>query len=668
VVGVLMFRRDSTGPAAVPAGCTAQHPGRGRPRRRLVRLALVLAGTSPCLVALAAAPASVADTGPVRTLAPTFARAASDGSSLKAAPARRPHRKSLPRISGTLEDGQILTASDGSWKGSTPLSFSYQWEECPKKHCAAIAGATETSYRLTTAEIGRKMTVLVTARNSAGTATAKAKATGAVAAGPPVNTAPPIVAGTPLPGQTLSASSGAWVGTSPLEYSYQWRACNVFEVCADIPEATGSSYTVEPLQVAESLEVVVTATNSVGSSSVTSEATSLVGALLPSDVTLPSITGALVEGGLLSTSTGSWSGTVPISYGYQWELCNAAGEACREISGASEPTLSLVTSDIGSTLRVVVTATNTAGSTSVTSPATSLVQALVPSNISLPSITGSLVDGQLLSAVSGTWSGTAPISYGYQWELCNAAGEACNEISGALESTLSLLTSDIGSTLRVLVTATNAAGSTSVTSPATSVVKALLPSNGSLPNITGTLAEGGLLSASSGSWSGTAPISYGYQWELCNATGEACKEISGALESTLSLVTGDIGSTVRVIVTASNTAGATSVTSPPTSLVKGLVPSNTSLPTIGGLLQVGKLLTAASGSWSGTAPITYSYQWQTCNLAGEACKNIAEATKDVLTLAVGDLGLRLRVVVTAMNTAGSASATSAATGLIEGLL
>src|SRR5580704_5767754 len=109
-----MFRRDSTGPAAVPAGCTAQHPGRGRPRRRLVRLALVLAGTSPCLVALAAAPASVADTGPVRTLAPTFARAASDGSSLKAAPARRPHRKSLPRISGTLEDGQILTASDGS--------------------------------------------------------------------------------------------------------------------------------------------------------------------------------------------------------------------------------------------------------------------------------------------------------------------------------------------------------------------------------------------------------------------------------------------------------------------------------------------------------------------------------------------------------------------------
>jgi uncharacterized protein YukE len=647
-----MFRRDSTGPGSVLDAWPAPRDARARSRRQLIQLTVALACALLCLAARAAAPAGAAPTG----------------SSLKAAQVLRPHKKMRPSISGLLEDGQILTTSDGTWKGTTPLAFSYQWEECRKKRCAAIAGATESSYRLTTSEIDRTVSVLVTARNSAGRATAKAKPTDPIAAGPPLNMAPPTVSGTPLPGQTLSTSTGAWVGTPTLEYTYQWRACNVFDTCANIEGATQSTYTVDPLQVAESLEVVVTATNSVGSSSVTSEATSLVGALLPSDVTLPEITGTLSEGGLLSASTGEWSGTAPIAYEYAWELCNAAGEACKGISGALESTLSLVTGDIGSTLRVVVTATNTVGSTSVTSPATSVVKALLPSGTGLPGITGTLAEGGLLSASTGTWSGTAPIAYEYQWEICNAAGEACKGISGALESTLSLVTGDIGSTLRVIVTATNQAGSASATSPATSVVKALLPSNVTLPGIKGSPLEGQLLSATSGTWSGTAPIAYEYQWELCNAAGEACKGVSGALESTLSLVTGDIGSTLRVIVTATNTAGSTSVTSPATSVVKGLLPTNVKLPTIGGLLQVGQVLTAASGTWSGTSPISYGYQWETCNLAGEGCKNIAEATKDVLTLSLGDLGLKLRVVVTATNEVGSTPAMSGATGLIEGVL
>jgi hypothetical protein len=100
----------------------------------------------------------------------------------------------------------------------------------------------------------------------------------------------------------------------------------------------------------------------------------------------------------------------------------------------------------------------------------------------------------------------------------------------------------------------------------------------------------------SGAWSGTAPIAYAYRWELCNAAGEACKEVSGALEPTLSPLASDIGSTLRVVVTATNTAGSTSVTSPTTSVVKALLPSNVTLPTISGVLQVGKVLTTGSGS------------------------------------------------------------------------
>ncbi len=481
-------------------------------------------------------------------------------------------KKKPPVITGTPEDGQVLTATDGSWKGTPPTSFAFQWVVCLKGTCTPIAGANESSYRVYTAQIGHKIRVIVTASNSEGSARSQSKATKKVTPGPPANTEPPTVSGTPIPLQTLSASTGTWAGTPTITYSYQWRSCNVFDECAEIPGATGSSYTVEPSDVADSLEVVVTATNAVGTSSVTSAATSLVGALSPSDT-------------------------------------------------------------------------------------------------SLPSITGSLIDGQLLSAVTGSWSGTTPLTYSYQWQLCNTAGEACEDISEALESTLKLGAEDVGSTLRVLVTATNSAGSTSATSSATSLVGALLPSDISLPSISGALTEGGLLSAVTGSWSGTAPISYGYQWQLCNTAGEACKDISEALETTLKLGAGDIGSTLRVVVTATNAAGSTSASSSATGLVKALLPSNTGPPTISGLLQVGKLLTAAEGKWAGTAPITYTYQWQTCKaLLGEGCANVAEATKDVLTLSLEDVGLRLRVIVTATNAAGSTAADSEETGLLEDIL
>src|SRR6202790_5421604 len=149
---------------------------------------------------------------------------------------------------------------------------------------------------------------------------------------------------------------------------------------------------------------------------------------------------------------------------------------------AAESTLKLAVADVGSTLRVVVTATNAAGSTSATSAATGLVGALLPANTSLPSVAGSLIDGQLLSGATGSWSGTGPISYAYQWQLCNAKGESCKDIAEAAESTLKLGAADVGSTLRVVVTATNAAGSTSATSAATGLVGALLPANTSLPS------------------------------------------------------------------------------------------------------------------------------------------------------------------------------------------
>jgi predicted secreted protein len=80
-------------------------------------------------------------------------------------------------------------------------------------------------------------------------------------------------------------------------------------------------------------------------------------------------------------------------------------------------------------------------------------------------------------------------------------------------------------------------------------------------------------------------------------------------------------------------------------------PVNSVLPSIAGLPQVGVTLTANPGVWSGNP--SFTYQWQ------RATTNIAGATSQTYVPVVGDVTNALRVVVTAVNTSGSANATSA---------
>lgn len=80
-------------------------------------------------------------------------------------------------------------------------------------------------------------------------------------------------------------------------------------------------------------------------------------------------------------------------------------------------------------------------------------------------------------------------------------------------------------------------------------------------------------------------------------------------------------------------------------------PVNSVLPSIAGLPQVGVTLTANPGVWSGNP--SFAFQWQ------RATTNIAGATGATYVPIAGDVSNALRVVVTASNTSGSASATSA---------
>ena len=76
-----------------------------------------------------------------------------------------------------------------------------------------------------------------------------------------------------------------------------------------------------------------------------------------------------------------------------------------------------------------------------------------------------------------------------------------------------------------------------------------------MPLIVGTLEVGGILSASTGTFTGDAPIVTTQQWQRCDATGGACKDIKGATKTVYHPTTSDVGSTMRLAVTATNLYG-----------------------------------------------------------------------------------------------------------------
>src|SRR5213592_4140896 len=88
-----------------------------------------------------------------------------------------------------------------------------------------------------------------------------------------------------------------------------------------------------------------------------------------------------------------------------------------------------------------------------------------------PSISGTPVVGKVLTAHNGVWTGTAPITFKYQWTRCSGTGTACTAIDEAAQSQSYILTSDdLGHRLRVVVTATNSAGTTSRNAPLTAII------------------------------------------------------------------------------------------------------------------------------------------------------------------------------------------------------
>jgi hypothetical protein len=221
----------------------------------------------------------------------------------------------------------------------------------------------------------------------------------------------------------------------------------------------------------------------------------------PQNQAPPAVSGSAKVPNTLTASTGAWTGKA-LKYAYQWLRCDSGGAGCSAISGASSSSDVLSIADVGHTLRVIVTATNRNGSAAATSAQTAVVvdapspppppppppppaTVVPPSNTSLPTISGTTQQGQTLNASAGSWSGTTPISYAYQWQRCDSSGAACAAIAGATSTSYSVGSAEVGSTLRVSVTASNSAGSTSASSMASYMVTATVQPPGTTDFATG---------------------------------------------------------------------------------------------------------------------------------------------------------------------------------------
>lgn len=266
----------------------------------------------------------------------------------------------------------------------------------------------------------------------------------------------------------------------------------------------------------------------------------------------PVIAGIPREAHAVKAKKGTWRGSTPLAYGYTWLRCNSAGDECTEVASTAKPRYIPVAEDVGHTLKVIVKAENSFGSATETSEPSAVVVGQVPRKIRGPVISGEAKDGQLLSATSGTWRGTPPFSFTYQWQLCDKYDRECSNIAEATTSSYRLTTSEIGRAVRVVVVATNSVGTGKVTSVQTAEILEGPPVDLSSPTISGVPEEGATLTASTGTWVGTGPLAFTYQWERCSATIGGCEAIAEATEPTYTPGPADLDAKLEVVVSAHN--------------------------------------------------------------------------------------------------------------------
>jgi hypothetical protein len=331
----------------------------------------------------------------------------------------------IPTVQGAPTTGTLLTAVYGTWV-PTPDAFTHVW----KRDGAAIAGATGKNYRLTAADLGKRITVSV--RATRGTTIAQSRTSAPTAAvATAVGPAPtPRISGSPTVGELLTAVPGTW-GPAGVTLSYTWKRDG-----ATIP-VTGPQYRLKAVDGGKRITVTVTGRLSgYATVSRTSDASAKVLKVF-TGTTAPAITGSFVVGSTLTTSNGVWSPGSGI-VGYQWTRDG------QPVDGASKRSYTLQPADAGTRVRVTVTVRGTGYATASRQSSTvgTVLERLTATPT--PRVVGTAEKGRTLFVATGVWA-PSPVQLVFQWKR-----EGVN-ITGATGTDYTLTAADAGRRITVRV-------------------------------------------------------------------------------------------------------------------------------------------------------------------------------------------------------------------------
>ena len=281
-----------------------------------------------------------------------------------------------------------------------------------------------------------------------------------------------------------------------------------------------------------------------------------------------------------------------------------------------------------------------------------------------PSVGGTVEVGETLTAdTSGIAdaNGLTNVSYSYQWIANEGKGDT--NITGATDSTYTLLATDEGKTIKVSVSFTDDADNgealiSKATEAVSFAVQQQIANNQATgaPSIGGTVQVGETLTADTSGIAdddGLANVSYSYRW--IGNDGGADAEITSATASTYTLVDDDEGKTIKVKVMFTDDADNREALISKATGAVAAAPNNrpTGEPTISGTAQVGQLLTAHTSGIAdadGLENVTFSFQWVAND--GTSDTDIRNATGSHYTLVADDEGKIIRVRVSFTDDAG----------------
>jgi hypothetical protein len=540
-----------------------------------------------------------------------------DASTVTVAAAPNSPPEGLPTIIGTLAEGETLSAETGSITDADGLGpFAYLWFRD-----GVSTGETGASYVLGATDIGAAISLRVSYVDQRGAAESLMSA----ATGPiqNVNDAPqglPQINGTLAEGETLSAETGGITDADGLgAFTYDWRRDGIST------GATGETYLLTAQDIGAVLSLRVSYTDQQGTAeSLTSAATAPVQNVNDAPQGLPQINGIFAEGQTLSADTSGITDADGLGpYTYDWRREGVS-------TGESGETYLLTAQDIGAVLSLRVSYTDSQGTAeSLTSAATDPIQNVNDAPQGLPQITGSLAEGQTLSAdTSGISDADGLGTFTYNWRRDGVS-------TGESGETYLLTADDIGAAISLRLSYTDGRGTAeSVTSAATGPIQNVNDAPQGLPQITGIFAEGQTLSADTGGISDADGLgTFTYDWRRDGIS-------TGATGETYLLTAQDIGAAISLRVSYTDQQGtAESLTSAATTPIQNVNDAPQGLPQITGTLIEGSTLSAdttAITDADGLGPFTLHWlrDGEETGATGETYLLTAEDVGAALTLRV----------------------------------